>query len=78
MEKKWKVEVNYKSQASVTTILIHMILNTMDPHRLQKIPEISQKMWLYFSETGVMLILYFHPPTKLKFSYTKFSCHIVN
>ena len=44
MEKKWKVEVKYKSRASVTTILIHIILNTMDPHRLQKIPEISPKM----------------------------------
>ena len=66
MEKKWKVEVNYKSRASVTTFLIHIILNTMDPDRLQKIPENPPKMWLYFSETGVMLILYFHPPNELK------------
>ena len=64
--KKWKVEVNYKSRASVIITLIHIIPNTMDPHRLQKIPELSPKMWLDFSETGVMLILYVHPPTKLK------------
>ncbi|XP_078336984.1 uncharacterized protein LOC144626577 [Crassostrea virginica] len=52
LEKKWKVEVNYKSRASVIITLIHIIPNTMDPHRLQKIPELSPKMWLDFSETG--------------------------
>ena len=48
--KKWKVEVNYKSTASVITILIHLIPHYIE--RFQNISDLPPKMSIDFSEPG--------------------------
>ncbi|XP_062603684.1 uncharacterized protein LOC134265484 [Saccostrea cucullata] len=50
LEKKWKVEVNYKSSSSVITTTVHIVPD--DTQQLQERPELSPKEWLDFSEAG--------------------------
>lgn len=43
--KKWKVEMDYKSQISIITTVVHLTSNTnTDP--IQQSPELSPRIWL--------------------------------
>lgn len=50
IEKKWKVEVNYKSSTRVITTTVHIVPD--DKQQLQGNPELSPKHWMDFSQDG--------------------------
>lgn len=49
LEKKWKVEVNYKSATSVITTTVHIV---PDDKQQYELPELSPKHRMDFSEEG--------------------------